>query len=130
MISINFIIGILLIHLIGDFFLQSRYIAENKSENIGVLIAHITIYTLSLYVGLFIYILIFKDYNMITTLMLYASINGILHFIVDFITSKINSKLYKQGKIYWFFVTIGCDQTIHFIILFWTYNFLINYNFN
>lgn len=121
MIPIEFIIFILLAHLIGDFFLQSQYMSENKSKNVGVLLGHVSIYTLTLFIVIVFYILFYQAYYLIFAIYLYVLLNGALHFIIDFITSKITKKLYKQNKIRWFFVTIGCDQTLHFICLFYTY---------
>ena len=121
MIPIQFIIFMLLAHLIGDFFLQSQYMSENKSKDVGVLFVHVLFYTITIFAVTFLYIIISKEYQMIFMLPTYYILNGVLHFIIDFITSKITSRLYKQNKIYWFFVTIGCDQTLHFICLFGTY---------
>ena len=121
MIPIQFIIFMLLAHLIGDFFLQSQYMSENKSKNVGVLFVHVLFYTITIFTVTFLYIIISKEYQMIFMLTTYYILNGILHFIIDFITSKITSRLYKQNKLHWFFVTIGCDQTLHFICLFGTY---------
>ena len=105
MIEYNIILLILILHFIGDFLFQSNYMATNKSKDSKALSFHIFAYMIPLgIIGFW-----------------YAIINGILHFIIDYLTSRITSKLWKEQKIHWFFVTIGFDQTLHFICLFGTY---------
>lgn len=47
----------------------------------------------------------------------FAAINGLAHWIVDFVTSKMTSRLYRAGKNHYFFVVIGADQAIHLSML-------------
>ena len=97
------------LHFIADFILQSDYVAQNKSKNNWVLIQHGFIYSLP-------FILISP---------LYAVANGVIHIFVDYFTSRVSSKLWAQGKVHWFFVTIGFDQLLHILTLTWTYYILI-----
>ena len=39
---ISIILALLFIHYIGDFILQSRWMAENKSKDISPLLCHVT----------------------------------------------------------------------------------------
>jgi hypothetical protein len=50
----------------------------------------------------------------------YAILNGLLHFVVDFATSKVNAYLWAKNQRHWFFTNIGLDQSIHFSILYLT----------
>lgn len=93
----HLIILVLFIHFIADFISQSNWMAQNKSKSIIPLSVHILVYS-----SCFI-VLGWK----------YALVNGLAHFITDFWTSKLTSKLYKEGKIHEFFVVIGFDQFIH-----------------
>jgi hypothetical protein len=47
------------------------------------------------------------------------------HFLVDFISSRITSKLWEMKEVKWFFTTIGFDQAIHYMILIGTYKILL-----
>jgi len=95
------IIILLWLHFIADFFLQSTYMAMNKSKNSLALLWHCFIYALPL---------LFFGWK-------FALLNGVLHFPIDFVTSRITSKLYAKKEYHWFFVIVGLDQTIHMTIL-------------
>jgi len=98
------------LHFISDFIFQSDYVARNKSKNNWVLLQHGFIYSL-------LFIVISP---------VYAIVNGLLHILVDYFTSRLSSKLWVQSKVHWFFVTIGFDQLLHILALTWTYYILIN----
>jgi len=112
----------LLFHFIGDFVLQSDKMAKNKSSSNFYLTLHVLVY--SLFCGICIYL-----YNIIC---LNCTLNPIIlflalflpHFAIDYFTSRINSRLWKENKVHWFFVSVGADQYYHQIhlalILHWT----------
>lgn len=93
------------LHFIADFILQSDKVAKNKSKSNKTLAFHCSIYAMPL--------LWFGP--------LFASINGVLHFLTDWITSRWCSKLYYKGERHWFFVVIGFDQALHLTALILTY---------
>lgn len=103
------IIKILTVHWIADFILQSDKMAKNKSKSLKYLSLHILVYMLPLF------IFGWK----------FAVVNAVLHFCVDFITSKITSHLYAKGDVHNFFVIVGLDQLIHTITLLSTYQYLV-----
>jgi hypothetical protein len=103
------IIYLLTLHFIGDFILQSNYMASNKSKSNLALGLHVLVYGLPL---------IFISFN-------FAVVNVIFHFIVDYITSRITFALWQRRNIHYFFVVIGLDQLIHSITLILTYQWLI-----
>jgi len=107
MISLQIILLILVIHFIGDFVLQSHWMALNKSKNDNALVAHVAVY------GLFLFAMTLNP--------MWAMANTSLHWVVDYITSRINAKLWAEGKVHYFFVGVGADQLIHFACLFTTF---------
>ena len=127
-------ITLLATHFVGDFILQSDWMALNKSKNLRALVAHVLIYSLC-----------FLPFGVI-----FAMITFLTHLITDAATSQITSKLwfieldeqYDTGRrdgVYfarhearvfgdrrhWFFVAIGADQLIHYITLGATYTWLM-----
>jgi hypothetical protein len=95
------------LHFLGDFILQSDWMAKNKSDNLNALVLHGLCYGLPfLYLGWY-----------------YACVNAGWHMAVDAVTSKITKRLWAAEKRHWFFVVIGLDQAIHltFLFVFWNY---------
>jgi hypothetical protein len=119
------IVAALAIHFIADFIFQSDKMAKGKSKDNRVLFEHCWLYSIIVSTMGFVFIYpisfygVFENYkfgSFIPTLFL-VYLTG-THFGTDWITSRISSKLYSQGKIHLFFVVIGLDQLIHFITLF------------
>lgn len=113
MINYKIVIWLLFCHWVADFVCQSDYVAQNKSKNNIVLTIHCFIY--GIIVGLGALIAHCKYAGA------FYLLNALIHFPVDYVTSRINSKLWADKKVHWFFVSIGFDQWIHFvtIILVW-----------
>ena len=114
-ISLLVIVVILWAHFIGDFILQSDYHAVNKSKDNWALFSHICYYTMPLAAAGLI----------IPVSLAWLAVNAVLHGVIDYVTSRITSRLWVAGKRHWFFVTIGFDQSLHFTCLFATYLFLV-----
>lgn len=127
MIPLWFIFAVLVLHAVGDFFLQTNWMALNKSKNPMALLSHGATYS-------YPFILIASLVDPVTGLLWVAG-NGVAHILVDAITSRITSRLwfvemddqtgisamgvkFNDKKRHWFFVTIGVDQVLHFSILF------------
>lgn len=119
MISIPF--SLLIAHFVGDFPLQTNWMATAKSKHLGALSLHVLIYSLC-----------FSWWGPDFVVATFG-----LHFMVDYITSKITSLLfffepyddqvwvYVEGRRKWFFVMIGFDQLLHFTCLAITYKLLM-----
>jgi hypothetical protein len=45
--------------------------------------------------------------------LIFVVINGVLHFITDFYTSRLTSYFWSIGDRHNFFVVVGLDQLIH-----------------
>lgn len=115
-------------HWIADFVFQLDRMARNKSKDNDALMSHIKWYTFILFIGS---LLLFKfDFVMAGV---FAVVNGIIHYWVDYVTSRITSKLHAQGKMgsdkfpnLGFIAVIGLDQAIHISTLITTYLIMVN----
>jgi len=142
MITLHIILGIIIIHFIGDFILQTDKEAKNKSSSWYYLLSHTLSYST-------IWIVIGSLYGVVIDNVWlgfqFGGITFICHTITDYFTSRLNKKLmpirdYKENReegIKWysfpygesyhkFFIGIGGDQVLHYIQLFLTYYFLTN----
>ena len=114
------LIVIMIAHYAGDFLFQTREMAENKSRSIMVLLDHVFVYTRtlgSIIIGTFIAaLLIFPGFLTIFMLPMigaYMIINGVLHFAVDYVTSKVSAYYFRVDNMKAFWNTIGFDQFLH-----------------
>ncbi len=108
MMSITTILLLFWAHWIGDFLFQTTYMSMKKSKSVKALLWHCLVYSMP-----------FLIFGWRITLLA-----GILHFPVDFITSKITNYLWWDKKVKWFFTVIGLDQAIHMTILVLTYKWV------
>ena len=104
------LIWILFSHWVADFVCQSDWMAQNKSKSNEVLLVHIGVYGTVM--------------SVMTLNPAFGTLNALIHMVVDYFTSRTSSKLYKDGKIHWFFVVIGFDQFIHTATLIYTWRLL------
>lgn len=110
------IIYFLFVHWIGDFILQSREVANNKSKDFGALIVHSAIYFYTFWFACFPGFIETLGCRIID-FPIFCLINGLSHLIIDFFTSKINAYLWSKQRIHGFFTCIGFDQFLHITIL-------------
>ena len=111
-------IALLATHWVADFVLQTHWQATNKSKNNFALVQHVATYTAILTIAS---IILFGLIGI-----LFAVVNGVLHFGTDYITSRWSSKLYAKQDWHNFFVVIGLDQYIHQLTLATTMWFLFS----
>jgi hypothetical protein len=123
------IFAIIIIHWIADFVLQTDKQAKGKSKNWKDLLSHTLTYSFVWFIVGFIYIHL-NDINNVFTqfqvkiLFLFTFITFIAHTITDYFTSRLNSRLWAEGKVHNFFVSVSADQVYHYIQLFLTYYYL------
>jgi membrane-bound metal-dependent hydrolase YbcI (DUF457 family) len=112
------IIIILFSHYVSDFLLQNDKMATKKSKNVYWLGTHCIVYMISLssIIALFSITPLIQIDNYLH-LQLFAFGNGVLHFIVDYLTSRWARRLYNKNKRRAFFNVIGFDQLIHMTAL-------------
>lgn len=98
-------LALLAVHWFADFVLQTHWQAQNKSKRIDALARHVAVYTLALAVA---------SSPFIGALWApFVIVNGVLHFVTDFFTSRWSARLYAKQDRHNFFVVIGLDQLIH-----------------
>lgn len=127
MISISVLFWLLVTHWVADFVFQTDWMARNKSSSNLPLFVHVCVYSLIL-------IPFAVSYIPSHAVAWFIAFNMFLHFIVDYHTSRLTSKLGAAGKYgsktvpnFGMFSIIGLDQMLHYISLVGTYYFLVNY---
>ena len=109
MINIFIVLGILLLHFIGDFLFQTDESRQNKSKDNGALFEHIFTYTTLFWFAAVIYMMNTGNAKML----LFAPITFVCHFCTDYVTSRITKKLHEKGDIRGLFDTVAFDQYLH-----------------
>jgi hypothetical protein len=94
----------LVLHWFADFVLQTDQMARGKSSSNKWLSIHVAVYSLPLF------LLGWK----------FALFNAATHWVVDYFTSRLSSRMWKEQRVHDFFVVIGFDQLIHTLLLVWS----------
>jgi len=120
------VLALLFIHWVADFVMQTDKMAQGKSKNNLDLLNHTLTYSGAFVAFLMPLVGYLFGYNEQVWLNVFAfgGITLIIHTIQDYTTSRINSKLWAEKKVHWFFVSIGFDQFLHFAQLILTYKLL------
>ena len=95
-------------HWMGDFLFQTTNMATKKAHSLKWLSLHILVYGFILLV-FSVFLFGWK------TGLIYALFNAALHFVTDFLTSKVIVRYLKKPRI--FFPLLGFDQLIHILTL-------------
>jgi len=100
-------------HFIADFIFQSDKMALNKSKSNYCLTLYVVVYSWVFGFVCLPFFLWYFNFNVFFyKLLVYVYVNGFLHWITDYWTSRLTSYLYVKHR-HWFFVAIGFDQWIH-----------------
>lgn len=116
------ILLIFVVHFLADFVFQSSKMATNKSKSLKWLSIHVGVYGLVSLISAFI---IGSELSNMRSGFVWWGLNVVLHFIIDFFTSKITSRYWEQKNMRLFFVMIGFDQLLHNLCLVTTYLLMI-----
>jgi hypothetical protein len=120
-----YVLYFLLVHWVADFVLQTEHMALRKSTSNYYLGMHVTVYSVT---TIFAWWLLFLIVGLKATFLQYVEAYlaiFVMHFITDYITSRITGKYYKAKKTHEFFVTIGFDQWLHYAQIFIVFNYII-----
>ncbi len=117
---IDFVLALLALHWLADFVFQVSWMARNKRCSILALSLHVLTYMAVLGTGL----------SLVTTLpwtavVAFVSLNGLVHYVQDAITSRINHLAKESGFIHLYFTLIGLDQLIHQAVLLYSARWLL-----
>ena len=104
------LLGILVGHFLGDLLLQIPYIGRNKGRNYMILILHVFIYTLCLFLSMWLV----GGMNFYTA-SVFAYMNGLMHFLVDRETAPVILKAKKAGDKRRARTYLLLDQTVHML---------------
>lgn len=113
------LVYLLIWHFLADFIVQTDWQAQNKSKQLGALARHVFTYTLCLWVASLIVVVALDrvglSYNPYWVHFFW--VNGVLHWLTDYATSRWARRLYEQGRRRAFFIVVGFDQLIHQVTL-------------
>lgn len=100
-----------LLHWLGDFVLQTNWMAIHKASNSKVRLVHVLTWTASVGLGVGGYLLLtgrpFDNYA------LFLGINFVAHYATDSVTAPLNTYLRDRDRRHAFFVSLGFDQWLH-----------------
>lgn len=116
-------------HFVADFMLQNDTMAQNKSTSNIWLTNHVMVYSFAMLgiMATFVYLLNpVSSHWQLVMLLVWAVINGALHWITDWVSSRATSYLWKQGDRHNFFVVVGADQAVHLSTMIVTWAWLFN----
>ena len=103
--TIKLVLYLLFCHYVADFLCQTSWMATNKSKiESPALSTHCIVYG---------FVMGLMTWNFWFGLTMLA-----LHYPVDFITSRVNEYLWNKKLVRPFFMCVGLDQLIHYIIIF------------
>jgi len=108
------LLAIFIVHFLADFVFQTSQMATGKSKSLKWLSIHVSVYALVSLISFFIIAKFLDNYYMA---FVWWIGNVALHFVTDFITSKVTSKFWESKNYRLFFVMIGFDQLIHNLCL-------------
>jgi hypothetical protein len=127
MINLFTTLFLLFFHWFADFICQTDKQAKNKSTSNKALLSHTLTYSGVIFIAMqLLYSFNYFGAQTWYARILFVGIQFITHTIIDYFTSRINSKLWTNGDTHNFFVSIGFDQFMHMAIMFTSFNIIYN----
>lgn len=120
-----YVLYFLLVHWVADFVLQTNHMALRKSTSNYYLGMHVTVYSVTTIVAWWLFFSIIGLHATFLQYLLAGTAIFVMHFITDYITSRITGRYYKAQKNHEFFVTIGFDQWLDYTQIFIVFNYII-----
>ncbi len=105
------IIILVFMHAAADFLLQGSTLSKLKASKTAYLFAHVGIYTA--------FFMIFSPVVLGLTILqglLFSSINGFAHLVIDFVTIRLRNRYWQKNETSYFAVIV-LDQALHIAIL-------------
>jgi hypothetical protein len=97
-------------HLIGDYALQTDYMASHKKNSRAILTRHVVIYAASVWAMIAAYSFLYRPGLFIKlATIIFVAVLFIQHWLQDFIKNR-----YNNGSKQWYYI----DQVLHLVILF------------
>jgi hypothetical protein len=114
-------------HWVGDFVLQSDWMARNKSRDWMALTLHVGIYSIvmTLTFGIATVALGLVVPFFLYSLATFQVVTFVTHWVTDYFSSKATHLLRERGDYHNMFVVIGLDQLIHYYTLILTMLWLV-----
>lgn len=117
------LLTIMTAHWVADFILQPTKLAIEKGKSLVALCSHTYVYTIAM---LFLCLPLTMFGVPDEKYLLFILVNGLLHGLVDYFTSRFRNKVYNEEDNHMFFVLVGLDQLLHLAILFTTAHCMLN----
>jgi hypothetical protein len=87
--------------------------AQNKHHSNFWLTQHVAAYTTTIALATMVWA---WDGNR-PLAVLFIFLNGVLHWLTDYVTSRYNARMWAAHRVHDFFVGVGLDQMIHLYTL-------------
>lgn len=111
-------------HWIADFVFQTHTMATRKSSSVYWLTMHVATYTAVMAIGASSLEVLAVDPDWIGVA-LFVAVTMVLHWMVDYVTSKMTSRLWAEQRVHDFFVVVGFDQLLHLVSLVGAYYLIL-----
>ena len=121
------ILVILFAHFVGDFVVQPDKVAQNKWHSNKALTIHVALYTLMLFLFVWLFLIPTADFVTWHWYLYWAVLNGASHWVTDYVISKDRKTYWDEKDYRMYFIMVGFDQMAHYAVLAVSYSILTNF---